>query len=71
MAAHFRFVRDHHKQIRRVAFATDSALGMVAENLASVFVAAEIKLCPSMSYHSPLRKLSQCVNGEVAITTNG
>ena len=43
MAAHFRFVRDHHKKIRRVALVTDSALGSVAENLASHFVSAEIK----------------------------
>lgn len=43
MAAHFRFVRDHHKQVKRVALVTDSALGMVAENLASHFVSAEIK----------------------------
>ena len=43
MAAHFRFVRDHHKNIRRVALVTDSALGTVAESLASVFASAEIK----------------------------
>lgn len=43
MAAHFRFVRDHHKQIRRVALVTASPLGTVAENLASHFVSAEIK----------------------------
>jgi SpoIIAA-like len=43
MAAHFRFVRDHHKRIKRVAVVTDSALGTVAEKLASHFVAATIK----------------------------
>ena len=43
MAAHFRFVRDHHKQVGRVALVTDSALGTLAENLASHFVSAEIK----------------------------
>jgi hypothetical protein len=43
MAAHFRFVRDHHKQVRKVALVTDSALGTVAENLASLFVSEEIK----------------------------
>jgi SpoIIAA-like len=43
MAAHFRFVRDHHKQVRRVALVTDSPLGTAAENLASHFVFAEIK----------------------------
>ena len=43
MAAHFRFVRDHHRKIRKVALVTDSALGTVAENLASHFVSAEVK----------------------------
>jgi hypothetical protein len=47
MAAHFRFVRDHHKQIRRIAVVTDSALGKVAEQLASHFVSAEIKQFPA------------------------
>jgi hypothetical protein len=43
MAAHFRFVRDHHKKIRKIAIVTDSAMGNVAEHLASHFVSAEIK----------------------------
>ena len=47
MAAHFRFVRDHHKHIKRIALVTDSALGNVAEHLASHFVSAEIRHFPS------------------------
>ena len=43
MAAHVRFVRDHHKHIKKVGVVTDSALGKVAEQLASHFVAAEIR----------------------------
>ena len=43
MAAHFRFVRDHHKRVGKVAVVTDSKLGDVAERLASHFVAAEIR----------------------------
>lgn len=43
MVAHFRFVRDHHKRIRKIGLVTDSALGNVAERLASHFVAAEIR----------------------------
>jgi hypothetical protein len=43
MAAHFRFVRDHHRQVKKVALVTDSALGTVAESLASHFVSAQIK----------------------------
>ena len=43
MAAHIRFVRDHHKRIRKIGLVTDSALGTVAERLASHFVSAEIR----------------------------
>jgi hypothetical protein len=45
--AHLRFVRDHHRRIKRVAVVTDSALGDVAERLASHFVSAEIRHFPS------------------------
>ena len=43
MVTHFRFVRDHHKHIKKIALVTDSALGDVAEHLASHFVSAEIR----------------------------
>jgi len=46
MAAHIRFVRDHHKHIRKVGLVTGSALGKVAEQLASHFVSAEIRHFP-------------------------
>jgi hypothetical protein len=46
MAAHFRFVRDHHKHIKKVGLVTDSALGNVAEHLASHFVSAKIRHFP-------------------------
>jgi stage II sporulation SpoAA-like protein len=47
MVSHFRFVRDHHKHVKKVAVVTDSALGNVAEHLASHFVSAEIKHFPA------------------------
>jgi hypothetical protein len=47
MAAHLRFVRDHHRRVRKIAVVTDSPLGSVAEHLASHFVSAEIKHFPS------------------------
>jgi hypothetical protein len=47
MVSHFRFVRDHHKHVKKVAVVTDSALGDVAEHLASHFVSAEIKRFPA------------------------
>ena len=47
LAAHVRFVRDHHRRVRKIAVVTDSALGTVAEHLASHFVSAEIRRFPS------------------------
>jgi hypothetical protein len=47
LMAHFRFVHDHHRLIRKVAIVTDSKLGDFAEHLASHFVAAEIKHFPA------------------------
>ena len=47
MVPHFRFVRDHHRHIKKVGLVTDSALGNVGEFLASHFVAAEIKHFPA------------------------
>lgn len=43
MTAHLRFVRDHHRHIKKVAVITDSMLGGIAEHLASHFVSADIK----------------------------
>jgi hypothetical protein len=47
MVAHFRFVRDHHKHIKKIALVTDSSLGNVAQHLASHFVSAEIRRFPA------------------------
>ena len=47
MASHFRFVRDHHKHIKKIGVVTNSPLGNVAEHLASHFVAAEIRHFPA------------------------
>jgi len=43
---HFRFVRDHHKKVRKIAVVTDSPLGFAAEHITSHFVSAEIKRFP-------------------------
>ena len=43
MLSHFKFVLDHHKLIRKIAVVTNSEAGEVAEDIASHFVAAEIK----------------------------
>jgi hypothetical protein len=47
MVTHFRFVRDHHKHVKRLAVVTDSPLGDLAQHLASHFVAAEIRHFPA------------------------
>ncbi|PLX99009.1 MAG: hypothetical protein C0623_10550 [Desulfuromonas sp.] len=41
--SHFRFVRDHHRKVQRVAVVTDSMLAELAEHLARHFIAAEIR----------------------------
>jgi len=46
-ASHIRFVRDHHRQIRRVAFVSDSQVASLAPKLAKHFVAAEIRHFPA------------------------
>jgi len=40
---HVRFVRDHHREVKRIAFAADSKLASVAPVLAEIFTAAEVK----------------------------
>jgi stage II sporulation SpoAA-like protein len=63
MVAHFRFVRDHHKHIRKVAVVTDSAMGDVAERLASHFVSAEIKHFPSGQIEAAKQWISSRAGG--------
>jgi putative intracellular protease/amidase len=41
--AHFRFLRDHQRQIQRVAVVSDSPIAHVAERLAEPFIAADIR----------------------------
>jgi hypothetical protein len=40
---HLRFVRDHHRKIKRIALATDSAMATIAPLVAEHFIQAEIK----------------------------
>ncbi|MGI9123482.1 MAG: STAS/SEC14 domain-containing protein [Mycobacterium sp.] len=47
LVTHLRFVRDHHKHVKKIAVVTDSHLGDVAEHLTSHFVAAEIRHFPA------------------------
>ena len=43
LISHLRFVRDHHRQITRVALASDSRLAAIAPKLVEHFVSAEIR----------------------------
>jgi len=43
LVSHMRFVRDHHKRVRRIAVVSDSALLSAAPKIASHFVNAEIR----------------------------
>ena len=47
LVTHIRFVRDHHKHVKKVAVVTDSHLGDFAEHLASHFIAADIRPFPA------------------------
>lgn len=47
LASHLRFVKDHHKLIKKIAVVTDSALGGVAEHLGAHFVAAKVRHFPA------------------------
>jgi hypothetical protein len=43
LLSHVRFVRDHHRRIRRIAVVSDSKLLALAPKLASHFVSAEVR----------------------------
>ena len=43
LVQHIRFVKGHHRQIERVAFASDSRLASLAPHLANHFVSAEVR----------------------------
>ena len=43
LISHLRFVRNHHKHIKRVAAVTDSAFGVIGPSLARHFVSAEVR----------------------------
>jgi SpoIIAA-like len=43
LVRHIRFVRDHHRRIRRVALVVDGPLGTIAPQVAEHFVQAEVR----------------------------
>jgi len=61
-ARHFRFVREHHRKIARIAVVTDSPIGALAEHLASHFVAAQIKRFPAGQAEAAMQWIAQSGN---------
>ena len=47
LVSHIRFVREHHRHVKKIAIVTDSAIGDVGEHIARHFVSAEIKHFPA------------------------
>lgn len=43
LVSHLRFVRNHHKHIKKVAAVTDSAFGVIAPSVANHFTSAEVR----------------------------
>lgn len=48
MLTHFRFVRNHHRKIRKVALVTDARIGKIAATVGRHFVAAKVKRFPAV-----------------------
>lgn len=47
LVSHMRFIRDHHRHVKKIAVVTDSPLGDAAEHITAHFVSAEIKHFPA------------------------
>lgn len=60
MITHFEFVKGHHKNVSKVAFATDSPIGTIAEHIANHFVNAQIK---SFGYNELEQAKSWIIDG--------
>ena len=43
MISHLRFVRDHHRMVKKVALASDSVLATIMPKLIKHFISAEVK----------------------------
>ncbi|SFR47239.1 SpoIIAA-like [Marinobacter daqiaonensis] len=62
LISHLRFVKNHHRDIARVAFVTDSFVGDIVRRVASHFVNAEIRSFPYDS-HDVARRWVARANG--------
>jgi hypothetical protein len=66
MIQHFRFVRGHHRRIRKVAFVTDAHAAVLAEKIGSHFqVPDETDLCAATTASVLVMAPGDGVNTEV------
>ncbi len=59
---HFRFVRDHHRNIERVAAVTDNAFLKIAPRIADHFAHPEIRVFPAAERAEALRWLADAAS---------
>lgn len=59
LVGHIRFVRDHHRRIRRIAAVTDGAILSVLPALANHFVQAEVRHFPFAEREAAMQWLKQ------------
>ena len=63
LVEHLRFVRNHHREIRRVAFVSDDRLLTVAPDFARHFVRAQLRHFPADHYDEAMAWLMR--NGQL------
>jgi hypothetical protein len=59
LVSHLKFVRGHHKQIRRIAVVSDSKVLSTAPRLAAHFVSAEVRTFPAAERAAALAWLGE------------
>jgi hypothetical protein len=59
LVSHLRFVRDHHRKIRRIAVVTDSKVLTLGPKLAAHFVSAEVRTFPASERDAAMAWLAQ------------
>lgn len=58
LVSHFKFLRDHHKQIEKVAVVMDGGVGTLLPGIANHFVHADVRHFENTQYRSALEWLS-------------
>ncbi|OIO69778.1 MAG: hypothetical protein AUJ57_08915 [Zetaproteobacteria bacterium CG1_02_53_45] len=59
MLSHFRFIRDHHQHIKKVAFVSDATVLHIFPHIAAHFILAEIKHFPFDDYAAAIRWIKE------------